>query len=486
MGRSSERAYSGPGAHAWLIALSCGLAYALVASLLRQHSLYGDGALILEGAHSAETRSDAHLAYHLALGALLRWLGPQGIHAHAIGLALSIGGTSLGLALLCRAALLLGASRGASVLLTAAVGSSPAVLFFATTVEVHGFFFAWIGASALATVWAARAPQPARLAVLGLVTGSAYFAHATGHLLPLLALVLLAAHARTRGEHSRLRALARLALPLLLAHVASVSLLTFGLRAAGIEFDPGAGWAYLELCARRHGAQPELFPTVIWNEWLRAHAPWSFAALGAFGARALRPYTLALHLALAAYLALCFLMLATLDERGAYTLPLALPAVALGLLHAPRWLGLAAVLASATLALARIRTHDEPERLAAWESGCTSVLGEAPALLLVGGGTDLETCLVRMPERAFLAVGKLALTPDGTRSALLAHAHHELDTRLRAGERLVLTREAEQLLLAGRAHGRSLGADLLAALRARYEFRPLESGSFAGHELSLR
>lgn len=479
------RAGAHEGARAWLTALACALGYAALAFWLRQQRLYGDGAAILEGARSGAWSGDMHVAYRLALGALTRALAPHGIHAYELGLALSIGGTSLGLALICRAAIAFGASHASSALLALAIGTSPAVCFFATTVEVHGFFFAWVGASALATVHAARRPRLARLAALGLATGSASFAHATGHLLPALALLLLAAHALERDGRLELRALLRLALPVLLAHLACVLALGLALRHSGLPYDPAAGWAYLELCARQHLEQPILFGRVIWREWLTAHAPWSFAAAGALALRRARPYAIATHLALALYLVLCFLMLATLDERGAYTLPLAPPAIALGLFLAPRRLALAAVLASTLLSVLLIRTHDKPGVLESFELGCERAFGETPALLLVGNGKDLEACLVRMPEREYVALGKLATVPDAQRTALIALAERELDERLRTGQRVVLTRQGEGLLERP-AHGRTLGHALLGALRARYRFRFIERGGLSGHELLLR
>jgi len=466
---------------AWPTALAVAAAYAFATWRLRQTSLYGDASIILSGIASGSARHDLHLAYYGVFGWLEQWLAPHGWSAHEVGLALSRAGASACLALLYLAARVARRPAREALLLAIAFGCAPAVLFFATTVEVHGPFMFWIGATALAAAWCTRNPTRARLALLGCVTGASYFFHATGHLLAALAAVMLLAHfVSARGGRLERKFVAAAATAIA-AHLATVVLAVVALRWCGIPVNTESGWSYAAALARMHWDHPQLLARVTWNEWLVPFLPWSIAACGAFAVRALRSYALAFAAALIAYLALSWSMLATLDERGAYLLPMLVPAIGFSLrAFGPRWC-LAGIALSLVVEVAQVRAHDRPEPLTAYASDCRAALGDRHVLLLVGNGIDLEACLVAMPDYDFIAVGPLGSAGGARSGELLRHVHDELRIKLREYDRVVLTKEAKALLELGGRRGHAIGPQVLESLHAAFRLSPIESNSFAGY-----
>ena len=126
-----------------------------------QRTLYGvDGWRLLRRAATDDVRSEMHLLYK-----------PMAVAAKQIGalldvpmlesvVALSGVGTAVGVALVHAAARRFGLGRGDALWVAVLVGTAPGVWFYATVVERHGPFFAFVGLSAWALAWFAVRPGP--------------------------------------------------------------------------------------------------------------------------------------------------------------------------------------------------------------------------------------------------------------------------------------------------------------------------------------
>jgi hypothetical protein len=167
-----------------LLALAALALYACLA----QEVTYGDGDQLLNYMLGGNLTYWTHFFYLPLLAGAHAVLGEFGFTLHDSGVAFSAAGTALGVFGAHAGASRLGLSRGAALLVGILVATAPAVLFFATVVEVHGPFFAFAGLSFVCTARFVASPGVARGAELGAVTGLAVGAHATGNLLPCLLL----------------------------------------------------------------------------------------------------------------------------------------------------------------------------------------------------------------------------------------------------------------------------------------------------------
>lgn len=468
-------------------ALCVGAASAAVLACLHQRTLYGDAPSLLEAIRTDAIHLDSHAAWWLIAAGLHRALAAWNVSPYAIGIALSAVGVGIGTAALYLAARRLQRSHGEALLACLGVLSAPPVVFFGTTVELHGLFFAWVGFTALAWATAFERGSRATEWLVGASTGASYFFHATGHLLAASAALMLVMTPRWAGDRAggggRWRVRLRSGARVLLGHLALVVAIHQGLRLIGRPIDAAAGWHYLRECASVHVNHPRLLPRVVWNEWICAFAPWSLLCWWGWRRSATRRLTTALALCLVGYLALSFLLIATLDERGAYLLPLAVPAVAISLHALPRWLVLVSIALGCAISTARIAAFDRSPRQLEFELGFRACVGEHAAVLLVGNGLDLETCLVRMPEVPVVAVGPIAATPNAQAEAAAEVACAWIRTRVEARQHVVLTEDAVVLLLEGRRHGLRVGDALLQRLRASFVLTPLAAGEFSGYRL---
>ena len=226
------------------------------------------------------------------------------------------------------------------------VATTPAMLHFSTVIEMHAPF---AGVMAFALLFAVRWSRVGgwRLAAAtGVVSGAAALVHATGQLLvPALGLAVLAAR-RERAWRLVLREVAVMAV----VHAAVWGAGYAILRAAGHlpasvagfgggGADPAAAsnpvtylWRWFSGLDLLH----TLGPTV-WREWMQAYAPHSLLLFLAFGVRRLRRVATLVAVVLLGYLGVAVVLVhAITDERGAYLLPLALPAALIALALLPR------------------------------------------------------------------------------------------------------------------------------------------------------
>ncbi|MGH7151565.1 MAG: hypothetical protein ACREIU_12745, partial [Planctomycetota bacterium] len=195
------------------LALLLAMAAAALHAALFQRRWYMDGPFLLERLEAGEWRY-VHLLtlpFLQVLHALARALGaPDAEVALRLGSVLP-GGAAVGLLFL--AARGIESSRPRSLAFAAAVGFSPAALFFATVAENQALHFACACLSLLCAVRFGASPSPARALALGVAWVLAIASHTTGVLLgPGLVALALALAAR-RGLPPRRAQVLAFALP---------------------------------------------------------------------------------------------------------------------------------------------------------------------------------------------------------------------------------------------------------------------------------
>jgi hypothetical protein len=434
-------------------------AAAAVYLLLGQRTLHGDALALL--ARPPQPGRALYAGLHDALAAAVGWLG---IGRCGAGLLLSALAAALGVCALHSAARRLGDGRGAAALAAALAGGCPAVLFFATTVQVPALTFGALGLATLAAArWAAR-PAWGIAAAAGAVALLPAAVPGPGAFAPL---VLLPWQALERARlHPGLGWRAQAAQTALFAAVyaGGVALLG-GVGCCGCGSLPGQGeWmsydlaTLLPLCAR---------------DWLRAYLPLSivwFAALWRRDGCAAASWLL---LALAVHLVLACHATQTLGDEGSWLLAFAFPAARLALRTTGerrcRWLLAIALL----LGAAKTFVHGDRERIAWWVDGVRAEAAAAAPALLHGPRLDAEALFVRS-----LAVDAVPLLPllqgGGPAPAVVEACVGDLRARRLRGQRLLLSEEGEALLRDPLARGRlPAAAALLARLRADFVWRAI-------------
>lgn len=479
---------SAPRADGWWLGLIAAVAY----FGLRQHTTYGDGSGIL--LHNAQ--SEPFPGYHPLCLVLLRLchlgLAPLHVSLHDAGLLLGATGAGAGVALSHAASRALGMSRECALRVAAQVATCPALVFFATVVELHAPFFAFAGLSFVATARAIDRPTLVSGVVLGLATGAAYLAHATAAVLPAALALVAAGELRQRRRAGELaagqglpRSLLRLGFGIALAHGA---LMLFGLdllRALGLPIGPtGAA----QFAAQQLGIDtPRHAAALVVQEWLVPFLPLSVVSVVALAVPASRWLAAAVLLCTLLYLVLAYAILGGIwNERGAYLLPLAWPLAWLGVRAVPARVGWLSVPVGLGVALVLIDAHDDPQRSLAYVEGVRAAAGDREPLLLIGDSSDIEALFVRMPEAPFLSIVSLAAHPP----AVVARGLPELDRYLRdqiecERRAVLLTAGAEQWLRSPRAAG-SGAALALDYLERHFSLQPVNSGRFHGKRIELR
>lgn len=356
--------------------------------LLRQGSSHGYDVYTLlrhlDGTHSYPQ----HPAYFPLARLLHALIAPLGASAHDTLSLLSALGTALGLGALHRTALLLApGDRNAARWTVLIAATLPAVVHFATVVELHGAFFAPAALAWWACARLLARPTPSRAALLGALSGAATLVHASGQVLPGLFLLWLWWQGRTRGDARRL---VRLGLLAAVAHAAVWAMGFTLLRQLWPPLHDDHPAAFLWRLWRESPVLP-LLGHSFWWEWLRPFAPMSFAALLGLLFRPARPLSALILLAAAGYTVLCAIMLYSGNvEHGAYLLPLALPLGHLAAHALPAALRLPLLL-GAIAVNGWLLTHAErPPADLAFGRAVLAEQAERPLRLLVGDFDELD------------------------------------------------------------------------------------------------
>lgn len=349
----------------------------------------------------------------------------------------------------------------------------PSVVFFATVVEVHGPFLAFAGCALWQTARTRRAPETRRFFELGLTTGLAATAHATGHLLPVLAgFVLLAEVPSLRKPGTLARAAALGAAGHVAARLAA---------GAVLGGDLGGTVDYVTDQWSRFSAAR--LPGTVWHEWLLPAAPPAIVALALLvmpprADRQDRALAVALHGAVLVYALAATFMLAGIRENGAYFQPLVLVAAWVTV----RSLPLRAVLLAAAVGLSagvvQVRGHDQAPPAAVDPADVVALRGNDVAVFVMADEAEAQPVMLADPT---LAVVRLEILAQGLLGAADEDAFARFDAAFRSisagsGGRVYLSQAAWEVLVRN-------GDRLRAHVASKYELLPVVSGSFRAYEL---
>ena len=315
--------------------LLLGVSALVLFTLLGQQTFYKtDGPDLVRMLHEGNLRHPWHVGYLPLLDAFRSTLHAIGIEPSLIrlGALFSACGAALGVAGFHAGLRMLAVPRNTALLGTGLLALNPGVVLFATVVEFHGPALGAVGLAWWWTCRAARAPSLPSLLFLGALTHGAFLLHSSNLFLPALLLPWFVALRWSRGTLRRDLVLAFAAGA---AHAAAFLLLP--------RLFPGAYGDYADLAtafAREASiGRPQSLdwlPVILVQEWLWPLLPLSVTWLAACRVAALRPAVVALCIGLVPYLYLCVRQLVHEPERGAYMLPLLLPAAALSALSLPR------------------------------------------------------------------------------------------------------------------------------------------------------
>ncbi len=454
--------------------------------VLGQEKNYGDGNFLLGFYHEGARVHPVHILYFPALTALRMLLEPLGLSLFEIARLFSAVGTALGVALCHQALLHLGSGRRSALLASAAIAVCPAVMFFATVVELHGPFFACVGLWLYLLARLVRDPSALSAALVGLATGLCYYAHASGIIIAGLAGMMFLALSGP-GQWRDWRSLLLVAI-MLTVHFGLIYGGSVVLQSLGLVVGVGHADAYVRELEVLGEADWTWGMRTLWEEWVYAFAPLSLLVLSAAVSASGRRLLVAFALSLAAYLLAALILVGDHDEHGAYLLPLVFPAV-LGVLHArPCWrrgLLWVALTIGGSIGLMRILAHDDGSRSAAEAAEYREIVGERSAYLLTGSEADIETCMVRLPDQQFRHLSRYASLPPAELAAELVSMDRAMQGLLAAGTEIYITREAMTYLESDDVRNRS-GRDLLAHLRENYRLVELPGMLFLGQRLRDR
>lgn len=415
----------------------------------------------------------AHPLYLPINAAVATALEPFGISlframtlASALGVAVFVGFAH-------RAAAVLGLGRRSALAVAVLCATAPSNLFFATVIEVHGVFLAFAGGAFLAAAHAARSPRLPRALVLGLSTGLAATAHASGHLLPIAAGLLLLAEAPRLRRPKTL-----LAWSLVGAAGHAAARVGIGTVAGAGDLAQTTSYVATQL---EHAAVARL-PWTVWYEWLLPFAPLGWIAIAGLLFARVRPTALALHVALVPYLGLAALMLrGWMIENGAYLQPLSFVAALVVARLVPFRAALACALLGGMLGVAGVMQHDRGTPGTVRADDVLAMRGDAEAVFVMDGEAEARAVLLAAPGLPVVRVEILtgSLLADGA-----ATAFQRFDAAFAAitggGSGTVYLSERARAAL-GRYDPR-----LARHLAEAYEFVPRQSGEFRAFELRRR
>lgn len=448
--------------------------------LLRQETIYSvDAHTFLTSGRTGLRISSPHLACLPLLAACRELVALWHGTIYQAGILLSAAGTAAAVVFMHAANRRL-LPPGRAALATALSATAPAVVFFATVVELHGQHLGTCGPAFLATAMFAGRPGPRRGLLLGLCTGIGFLGHATGAMLPAMALPFAGVLAWERNPEAR-----RIARGLTVAaviHIALVLGIPMVLRlATGIGHTPAQTAAWLS-----HDLTPAALFYVAWHDWLRPYCPLAAVCLVALCLRRSRLLAAATLTAVACYLAMTAMLMGEASERGAYLVPLAWPmgVVAVRALS-PRIL-LPLLVAGAALAVGDVKVHDtQPHR--AFADGCRDVIGSRRAFVIMGTHDELAAFLIYLPEIEWhLPIPELAMPPEHLAAGLTAYDEW-LDAKTSSGTELWITAGGVATLRdPAWTLGRPAGPRLLEHLRERYTWDACESAPFTAWRLLRR
>lgn len=439
----------------------------VVSRLLAQDTFYGpDGRIILKMTMSGLVAHPHHFFYVPMLRASHVLVAAGGGSWYDAGLLLSQMGVALAAFAWHRAGARLGLPRGPAAVLVGLCLTAPAILFFASVIELHAPFLAFAGLATYAAARLADRPSLPGACGLGLTSGLAVGAHATGHLLWLWLAPMACCMVRQRQAPRRwLWLLAAAGV----AHAATALSLAPVLRGLGADVRGGAAAARL----MHQGLSSEVLrwlPAQAWHDWLRPFAPLSVVALLAL--RRGRCLGVVLLLGLAASLAVTLLLMAPTTENGAYLVPLVWPAALLVVRTLPRWWWWTTMAVGTLLGVRWIAAHDDPAFGRQFVADVRTVAAGAPVELVCGQHREFDACMIFAPELPWRELINEAALPPEAVPRLVAGMREWVAQRTGAGGMVLLTEGTLAYLLAPIGPELRTGPLLRQAIEREFELEP--------------
>ena len=439
-------------------------------------ALYGeDGFFILASLEARSCTRNLHEAFLpqlIAFGDLLSWLS---LPPHRVATLFSAFGAAIGVTLSHRALCLLEPEDPAVARrATALVVTAPAIVFFATVVEYHGFFFAYSQLALLCAAHLVRGPSMKWAVGLGAAIAAATLVHSSGMFLPTVLLPLVMLEARS------VAAPRRLALCGVAAVVSGVG--AFGGRAALQAIFAPRPLAMPGLDAALAGLP--YVPHAVLTEWLLPFAPVAVGALVALRRPPTRGLALALWAAVLVYaLAASGALHDVLWERGAYMLPLAVPAALLGVRSLPKSWTWSLVVLGGAAAIVQVRVHaSAAATYPTFVQGVREATTPADPVALVLAQPERAAVAVLRPEWRMVDLRDVVSQRADLIDATVASVGVWLPGLTSGGQRLVISDESLAQLRGINAYG----ARLADAILARCDARPVTVAGFRGQLLELR
>lgn len=479
----------------------CGVVALLYYGLLRQQTLYSVDAhgFLLQAGKAGVGMHPNHFSY-LPLLALCREVSRvTGTSLYTCAVWLSAIGAAIGILFVHAANRRLALSRASALWATAFAATVPALVFYATVVEVHAQHFALCGAAFLATANFAMRPAIRSGLWLGLATGIGYLGHATGAMLPAMTVPVAVALARGNGYGWRA---CRSGLGVaLVVHAGMLFGTPWVLRGLGFAATTGSASALLRMHVLGLCADPLQVFDAAWRDWLRPFAPVAALGLLALAVARTRPLAIAL---LATSLVYCVITAALLvpfvdrvqvsghgTERGAYLLPLAWPAGLLAaLLSRHRLLLALCLVVGIGIGAFDVLQHDQrPQR--AFANGFHELCSGRTTYCLVGGHEELAAFLVdlpdQVPDRDWQTPVLLLDVPEQQLAAASQVFAQWLRAKCVSGVEVWLTSGCvDTLTLPGWTKGRPAAAQLLQELHADFRWEEHRAQGFVGWRLVPR
>lgn len=414
-----------------------------------------------------------------------RWV-LHGVHALSDGsapiygnlLALSVLAAALAAGVSHRACLACGLDRTRAILATLGAGLTLAWVHFATVVEIHAVFLLPVSLMWWFLARFARNPSFTGATLVGLASGIAMTVHYSGVVLPLL--VFLGFCAMPSMRRVGLRNAAALWSWAAAVHAAAFCLLYCMDRSFFGTVDSHLTMSFLQ---QMLGQEPTLSGAlaITWWEWLHPFAPWSLGFLVAWRLPGLRLAVIATLLGWLGFLGADMLILHGWYERGAYALPMVVPAACLcAASWQRRWMvvGIAVALA---LSISNYRGQD-PARIPSPDFGqaLDSWHRESPGSeFLLGSYAELDSVLVHgspIPHYAvyewpFVRWCSIVVADATVRGQLLARVERAHEN----GGCLVFSKDALAFFQSLPRNER-----LLSDLEPRYTLESLDHGAFRG------
>lgn len=456
-----------------LVAVLVGVAYTILAP---DFLWGGDSVAFLRAVHEGETNRAAHFLYlpvvrmAVDLGALL------GLDAFQCLRGASTLGTALGIGLLHRAALLLGASKGRAASIALMLATTPAVAFFGMIVEIPGVLMGASGLVFLAVACFLRAPSLRLAAVVGLATGSASCLHSSAHLMPLTVSVFCLA----RGARLDRRWL-RFAVLCGLAHVSVLAVLALATELPVLQSLRNSG-SFVDT-ALQLGSPLGTTKSYVFHEWIIPYAPLSLVIFSALRHRGQRLELAGLAFLAALYTALTWPLLAAtwstqLVEHGGYYITLAFPLAWLASSQygasAGRWLWTGGAIMSAIMIWGEsIKITSELDA-----DDMSMALGAESATLLAHSSEGLLDLCRSLPDMEIHRLDQVTGVTARRDAVFRALDRLYLETQGR-GEQLVLTATLRRELA-----GASIPIGWY--IEHNFDFEVVSAGSFLGYVLEGR